>query len=97
MIKFHGRGPQGDLYGFGLSAGNVEYLKQGKPIVIDMREMGVSNMTIVLLYGETEETIAEELKKYGALPESFNPFQPGPGETQVFRDLSKSGRGGSEA
>ena len=92
MIKFHAMGRKGDLYGFGITAGNVERLKQGDPIVIDMSELGVPQMTITIFYGETEEAIARELQQYGVVPESFDPVQPGPGETRVFRD-----RGGAKS
>ena len=88
MIKFRAKARKGDLYGFGLSARNLELLKQGKPIVIDMMEIGVPNMTIALFYGETEEAITEELKKYGMLPESLDTSTPDLGEIRVFRDLS---------
>jgi hypothetical protein len=86
MIKFHARGPKGDLYGFGITAGNVERLKKGEPIVIDMGEVGVSGMHITLFYGETEEVIARELQQHGLIPASFDTSQPGPGEVRVFRD-----------
>jgi hypothetical protein len=89
MIKFHTKGPQGGLYGFGLSARNVELLKQGKPIVIDMMEVGVPDMQIVLFYGETEEAIADELRQHGLLPASFDVSKPDPGEIRVFRDLGE--------
>lgn len=87
MIKFRANGKNGDLYGFGLTAKNIELLKQGKPVVVDMREVGVPNMTIALFYGETEEELAEELKKHGMLPESFDPSPPESGKTKVYRDL----------
>ena len=87
MIKFRARGRKGDLYGFGLSAKNIELLKQGQPIAINMMEVGVPGMTIVLLYGETEEDIANELREHGALPESFDVSTPGTGEVPAFRDL----------
>ena len=64
MIKFKGwdskRGR--DIVGFGLSEGNLERLRDGKPIEIDMQTMGLSPMTVLIFYGETEEKMQESLK-----------------------------------
>lgn len=89
MIKFRAKGKNGDLYGFGLSARNIELLKNGKPIVIDMMEVGIPGMTITIVYEETEEALVRELQRHGVLPESFDPSLPEPGETKVFRNLTE--------
>lgn len=39
---------------FGISKRNVQLLKQGKPIRVDLREMGVDAL-MVIFYSETEE------------------------------------------
>jgi hypothetical protein len=88
MIKFRAKGDNGDIYGLGLSAKNVELLKQGKPIVIDMTDIGVPGRTIMLFYGETEQDIVKELKGYGLIPESADVSKPDPGMVRIFRDLN---------
>lgn len=45
----------GDALIFGLSARNIELLKQGKPISVDLREMGEEKGTVLIFYGETED------------------------------------------
>lgn len=51
----------GDNLIFGLSARNIELLKQGKPISVDLREMGEEKGTVLIFYGETEDDMAREL------------------------------------
>lgn len=48
----------------GLEAGNVERLKQGKPIAFDLKELGLVGM-VMIVYGETKETIYAELVAAG--------------------------------
>ena len=60
MIKFKA----GDLIGFGLSEGNIQKLKEGKPIAINMQEMGIENMRIIIMYGKTEQDIQSELSDF---------------------------------
>jgi len=77
MIKFLGTKPDGSpVFGFGISDGNVERLKKGMPIVVDMEQMGLSG-EVVIFYGGTdaelaiiasemtsEDTIYREQKRY---------------------------------
>ena len=44
----------------GLSALNVQKLKQGLPIVFDGRPFGISGR-IIIVYGETEEQIMKDV------------------------------------
>jgi hypothetical protein len=53
----------GDLL-FGLSKGNIELLQQGKPIVINLKDMGLENRRVMIMYGETEDKIFEELTDF---------------------------------
>lgn len=46
---------------FGLSARNVELLQQGKPIQIDLREMGFEKGFVMIFYGRTEEDMTQSL------------------------------------
>ncbi len=64
MIKFKIELDNGKVaIGFALSAKNIELLKEKKPIKVDLNEMGL-NADILIMYGETEEAIIEELKPF---------------------------------
>lgn len=66
MIKFIAE----KLIGFGLSAGNIKLLREGRPIKIDMSSLGplpkarLTDYTVVIFYGETEKEMTEELSKW---------------------------------
>ena len=60
MIKF----AAGDLIGFGLSEANIEKLKQGSPISINLEEVGVPNKRAVIFYGKTEQEMQKDLAKH---------------------------------
>lgn len=47
------------LFGFGLSEYNIEKLKKGMPIYVDGSTTGHPDVAVMILYGETEEQIAE--------------------------------------
>jgi len=48
----------------GLSAINIERMKEGKPILFDGRPLGYQGL-IGICYGETEEQIIKDLKEAG--------------------------------
>ena len=52
----------------GLSKVNVERLQAGQPILFDLSAVGLPAGKCVILYGETEETIAKQLADGGFLP-----------------------------
>jgi hypothetical protein len=52
----------GDLTIFGLSARNLELLQQGKPIMIDMAELGLAGRTMIF-YGQTEEAMKTDIER----------------------------------
>ncbi len=58
MIKAHLN--NGDLL-FGLSKMNIKKLQEGMPIIIEGKDMGIDDIKIIIMYGETEEDIYEEL------------------------------------
>lgn len=58
----------GELLIFGLSARNIELLRQGHPIDIDLKDLGLKGGRVLILYGETERVITEELAKIANLP-----------------------------
>ena len=55
----------GDSLIFGLSALNVERLMQGKPISIDLKELGLEKGRVLIFYGKTEEDMKRELESAG--------------------------------
>jgi hypothetical protein len=57
----------GDDLIFGLSARNVDLLMQGKPISIDLRDLGLDKGRVMLFYGTTEESMKEELQRAGVV------------------------------
>lgn len=52
----------GNVVIFGLSRMNLERLQEGKPISFDGGEVGLDGARIVIMFGETEAAIAEELE-----------------------------------
>jgi hypothetical protein len=47
----------------GLSKMNVERLVEGKPIMFDGKQFGWPSR-VIIMYGETEEKIVEEIMRY---------------------------------
>lgn len=64
MIKFVGQKDGQKLFGFGLSEGNLERLRKGEPIVVDLAVMGAAG-TVMIFYGRTEEEMARMLTTAG--------------------------------
>jgi len=50
----------GDTLIFGLSERNIELLKEGRPILINLAEMGARG-SMVIFYGKTEESMAKQI------------------------------------
>lgn len=50
----------GDKMIFGLSAKNIEKLQEGKPIKVDLKDLGREGF-VYIIYGNTEQDIAKEL------------------------------------
>lgn len=55
------------FYVIGLSDGNLQRLRENKPIFFDMAEVGSSGK-MCIFWGETEAAMMEELKEF--LPET---------------------------
>lgn len=55
------------LFVFGLSARNLELLREGRPIAFDLEPMGGMGR-VAILFGETEADIADQLRRIGPLP-----------------------------
>ncbi len=74
MIKFHGTSPDDrEMLGLGLSRKNCERLLAGQPIFIDLDKMASAGSglkmrgVILIIGGETEEAMTDEMHKGGAL------------------------------
>lgn len=50
----------GDLL-FGLSKENVNRLQKGQPIQFNLKDMGLEDRKVLIMYGETEQDIMAEL------------------------------------
>lgn len=72
MIKATGERDGKRFILFGLSEGNLSLLRQKKPIVVNLSEMGLSG-EVLITYGETEADIILDLQKAGLLPNHINP------------------------
>ena len=60
MVKFRA----GNKIGFGLSEGNVQKLKEGKPIAFNGNEVGIPGVEIMIFYGETEEQMQRDMEPF---------------------------------
>jgi len=58
---------KGDDLIFGLSALNVEKLMEGKPIAIDLRDLGLPKGRVMIFYGKTEQDMQAELEAAGMI------------------------------
>jgi len=66
MVKATSKDAAGRItYLFGLSALNLQRLREGKPISFELEPLGGSGH-VYIMFGETEELIVEELQ--GILP-----------------------------
>ncbi len=54
----------GDKFIFGLSAKNIELLMEGKPIAIDLTQLG-STGSVLIFYGRTEADMKDSLEEAG--------------------------------
>jgi hypothetical protein len=53
----------GDTVLFGLSETNMVRLREGKPIKIDMSELGLPG-SVIIFYGETEEKMRDDIAQF---------------------------------
>jgi hypothetical protein len=51
----------GQLIVIGLSRKNVEALQAGRPIDVGLNEMGMGDKRLVILFGETEQSLMKDL------------------------------------
>lgn len=57
----------GDDLIFGLSMRNIQLLLDGKPISIDLRDVGLEKGRVMIFYGTTEEAMKAELEQAGMI------------------------------
>lgn len=48
----------------GLSEMNIKRLREGKPIKFNLKELGMSDIDILIFTGRDEHTMAEEFKQF---------------------------------
>lgn len=52
---------KGDII-LGLSGENIKRLVDGQPILLNLKDLGLEDRKVVIMYGPTEESIAADLK-----------------------------------
>lgn len=70
MIKFTSEHGKRKIIGLGLSAANISNLREGRPIHIMGEEMGIPGQDILIFSGNTEQEMAETLKKHGLITDT---------------------------
>jgi hypothetical protein len=55
----------GDLVILGVTRENIERLVEGKPILVNLDELGIPGKSCVIMFGETPVDIITEIKKAG--------------------------------
>lgn len=70
MVKMLGTKEGRVFLGIGLSYGNLERLKAGRPIHFNAEEMNLPTLVVsevIIFAGETEDSMRDELQQAGAL------------------------------
>lgn len=67
MIKFTATDKQtGEvMVGLGISEGNVRLLREGKPIVVNLKDMGLPGGKVLIMWGPTEREMYAQLRDMG--------------------------------
>jgi hypothetical protein len=53
----------GNVVFLGLEARNIELLQAGRPMAMELKELGLPDVAIVIVYGETKEEIIATLER----------------------------------
>jgi len=64
VIKFTAKSKKGTLIGIGLSFKNLNRLKKGQPIYIDLTKLGEKDGELLIFAGKTENSMAKQLKAF---------------------------------
>ena len=68
----------------GVDERNVERLKAGKPIMVEGGPLGLPNVAVAIMYGETMQAIIDELKEAGISVPDHVPDDITPGNPAIF-------------
>lgn len=69
MLKFSmPRKNGGNLLGFGITEANIEKLKAGQPIYVELSELGIEGYDMMIMYGKDQRDVQRQLKEAGAWP-----------------------------
>jgi len=52
------------LIGIGLSCNNIAKLQDEEPIMFNLKDIGLNDCDVMIIAGETEESIAKDLERY---------------------------------
>lgn len=69
MIKLAMRRRGRPVVGLGLSDENVRRLTGGEPIMLNLKELGLSNIDLFIFHGATEADMRGDLIKHGFITE----------------------------
>jgi len=66
MIKFTANRPDGKiLIGLGLSDENIKRLREGKPMLVNLADLGITlNAEIFIFTGKDEQSMKKDLSKH---------------------------------
>ena len=66
MIKFVANkdAADGPLVGLGLSRNNIALLKEGRPIVVNLADLGLAPGKVMIFYGKTESAMAKTMRPF---------------------------------
>lgn len=69
MITMRGDDPNGAKVAIlGITQENVQRLMAGEPIAVPLHEIGIHEVRVVIVYGDTEQKIIRRLEELGAVP-----------------------------
>lgn len=71
---FKAKTTDGDLI-FGITKENVERLMKGQPIAFNLNKMGLEDRKVMIMYGENEDKIYEQLVDHMSLNTKINDEQ----------------------
>ena len=76
VIKFTAEDKDGKrILGLGLVEGNLKHLRNGKPIKIDGKSVGLDNLDIIIFYGKTEDSLAKQLAPFITAHTKFKDYR----------------------
>ena len=66
MIKASSKTSDGKtLLVLGITPENVRRMKAGHPILVDGSEVGIDNLLVTIMFGQTERSIVAEIRSHG--------------------------------